>query len=135
MESIENTSTEDSTKETAKNETNDTPETETTSPQFPSFLARQYPISEGGMQTDMDCPNCEEEISGSYLPVFKCPHCESQIWRDNNGDVTHCEQNGANLELSEETKQLIRKYMQRAKTLLGGFEVFVDKMLQDKRIG
>jgi len=131
MEAIEITSAEDSTKETAKNETTDTPESQ----QYPSFLARQYPVSEGGMETDLDCPGCDKEISGSYLPVFKCPHCESQIWRDNNGDVTHCEQNGANLEMSEETKQLIRKYMQRAKTLLGGFEVFVDKMLQDKRIG
>jgi hypothetical protein len=35
----------------------------------------------------MNCPNCDEEIGGSYLPVFKCPHCESQIWRDESGDV------------------------------------------------
>ena len=86
MKTTETAQTEDSSRDHAKEDT-----TDTTSRQLPSFLARQYSASEGGVQTDMNCPNCDDEISGSFLPVFRCPHCESQIWRDEDGDVTSYE--------------------------------------------
>jgi chromosomal replication initiator protein len=62
-----------------------------TSTQSPVFLARQYSSSEGGVLTDMLCPNCSEKIKGSFLPVFRCPHCESRIWRNEDGNVTSFE--------------------------------------------
>ena len=87
MEPNETASAEDRTKEPNKEETTGTTEKGSKSSQYPSFLARQYSARDGGVQTDMNCPACDEEINGAYLPVFKCPHCESQIWSDESGDV------------------------------------------------
>ncbi|MEI6207676.1 MAG: hypothetical protein WCP20_12910 [Desulfuromonadales bacterium] len=72
--------------EPSKEETTGTTVNDSTS-QYPSFLARQYSACDGGVQAEMNCPACDEEICGSYLPVFNCPHCESQIWRNESGDV------------------------------------------------
>jgi hypothetical protein len=98
----------------------------------PSILTKQYSPYDGGVPTEMECPDCEEEITGSYLPVFKCPHCDCQIWRDNNGDVIHYEQNIPKLVLSEETKVVVRKYMGKAKLVLAGLEAIIEHVLQDK---
>ncbi len=54
-------------------------------------LSQQHPSSKGGMSTDMFCPSCREEICGFYLPTFRCPHCSSMIWRDEEGNVTNSE--------------------------------------------
>ncbi|MEI6207677.1 MAG: hypothetical protein WCP20_12915 [Desulfuromonadales bacterium] len=59
---------------------------------FPSMLAQQFSAADGGMVTDMYCPVCREEIFGTYLPIFECPHCEVKIWRDDKGNVTSYEQ-------------------------------------------
>jgi predicted RNA-binding Zn-ribbon protein involved in translation (DUF1610 family) len=77
---------------TTENTDNDTPSDETPSFLSPSFLSRQYSADAGGMDTCMCCPFCGKEIRGSYLPIFKCPHCEILIWRDEKGDVISYEQ-------------------------------------------
>lgn len=67
-------------------------EATSTSSTEPSIFAQQFSAAEGGMATDMYCPSCGEEISGSFLPVFRCPHCEILIFRDEKGNVTNYEQ-------------------------------------------
>ena len=57
-----------------------------------SIFARQYSASEGGMDTDLHCPGCGEQINGSYLPIFRCPFCDIQIWRNDRGIITNYEQ-------------------------------------------
>jgi len=57
-----------------------------------NILMQQVSEDEGGVPTDMYCPGCREEIHGSYLPIFFCPYCEIQIWRDDSGTVTNYEQ-------------------------------------------
>lgn len=57
-----------------------------------NILMQQVSEDEGGVPTDMYCPGCREEIHGSYLPIFFCPFCEIQIWRDDSGTVTNYEQ-------------------------------------------
>lgn len=52
-----------------------------------SFFAQQVSAEEGGCHIDMLCPHCREQITGSYLPSFSCPHCESFIVTDGNGEV------------------------------------------------
>jgi predicted RNA-binding Zn-ribbon protein involved in translation (DUF1610 family) len=55
-------------------------------------MSQQYSSQEGGVPTDMYCPSCREEICGSYLPIFECPHCDVKIWRDDKGNVISYEQ-------------------------------------------
>jgi len=67
------------------------PSDDTTSP-LQGVFTRQYSESQGGVATDLFCPSCGDTISGTYLPIFRCPHCEILIWRDDQGTVTHYEQ-------------------------------------------
>ena len=68
-----------------------TAEVANSSSYFVRFMARQYTAAEGGVQTDMKCPECGTEIIGTYLPIFNCPHCDIQIWRDEKGNAINFE--------------------------------------------
>lgn len=57
-----------------------------------SVFTKQFSESEGGIPTDLFCPDCGDTICGTYLPIFRCPHCEILIWRDEDGTVTYYEQ-------------------------------------------
>lgn len=61
-------------------------------PNSPGIFAQEYSAEEGGKPTEIYCPACGEEINGSYLPMFRCPHCAILIFRDENGNVTNHEQ-------------------------------------------
>ena len=64
----------------------------TPTPNIRGVYAQQYSKEEGGMTTEIFCPACGEEICGSYLPLFRCPHCDIMIFRDDKGQVTNHEQ-------------------------------------------
>jgi predicted RNA-binding Zn-ribbon protein involved in translation (DUF1610 family) len=57
-----------------------------------NVFVQEYSAEEGGITTDMYCPGCGEEIEGSFLPMFRCPHCDILIFRDDKGNVTNYEQ-------------------------------------------
>ena len=57
-----------------------------------NFFAKQYSANECGIPTDIYCLACGEKIYGSFLPTFKCPHCEILICRDDSGNITNFEQ-------------------------------------------
>ena len=56
------------------------------------IFSQQYTPDEGGVPTEIFCPSCGDEICGSYLPLFRCPHCNILIFRDEDGHVTNYEQ-------------------------------------------
>jgi predicted RNA-binding Zn-ribbon protein involved in translation (DUF1610 family) len=91
MKEIEAASTENDRNEPAKEKPTDNSEKNTAST-HPGILAQQCTVADGGMATDMYCPACREEIFGTYLPIFECPHCAIKIWRDDKGNVTSYEQ-------------------------------------------
>ena len=71
----------------AKHEPPDTTAKEEKSSLCPKSYPQQCTPDEGGMRTDIYCQICGGEISGSYLTIFKCPHCKVQIWRDDKNNV------------------------------------------------
>lgn len=69
MEPIKTEATEERTNEPARKETTDNREEFTATSQHSNILAQQFTADEGGVQTDMYCPACREEIFGTYLPI------------------------------------------------------------------
>lgn len=92
MKTIKSEPEEDRAEEPTKDETTDNTKKSTAISSYPSIFAQQFTPGEGGVPTDMYCPACREEIFGTYLPIFECPHCEVKIWRDDKGNVTSYEQ-------------------------------------------
>ncbi|TLM69234.1 MAG: hypothetical protein FDZ69_00235 [Deltaproteobacteria bacterium] len=46
------------------------------------------------MDVDILCPSCRELIVGTYLPMFRCPHCEVMIVLDQeDGELIAYERN------------------------------------------
>ena len=82
MKTIKAEPLEERTKEPAGEESPDNTEKSTVTSLHSNILAQQFTADEGGVPTDMYCPACREEIFGTYLPIFECPHCEVKIWRD-----------------------------------------------------
>lgn len=68
------------------------PTVASSNPDSPDIFSQQYSAEEGGMPTEIFCPSCGEEISGSYLPCFRCPHCSTLMFRDERGIVITYEQ-------------------------------------------
>jgi hypothetical protein len=61
----------------------------------PRLLAQQYSAEEGGIEIDILCPECRELVQGSYLPIFRCPHCDIMIAIDpEDGEIMYHEQGG-----------------------------------------
>jgi predicted RNA-binding Zn-ribbon protein involved in translation (DUF1610 family) len=79
-------------KEPATEESADITGADSASPPPSNIFAEQHSAIEGGIPTDLYCPACGEEISGSYLPMFRCPHCNILMFRDDKGHVTNHEQ-------------------------------------------
>lgn len=54
------------------------------------LLAQEFSTEEGGIEIDILCPECRELISGSYLPMFHCPHCDIMIGIDpEDGEIMY----------------------------------------------
>lgn len=132
--------TDDKTPKPATEESSNQAVKDCNSSNHQSFFAQQYSSSEGGMLTDMYCPGCGEEISGSYLPVFMCPHCEIQIWRDDKGNVTHHEQKHTCPECGHvfgdltdeaptEFRRMVRNFEQKAESAFMGLDRIVNRIL------
>jgi predicted RNA-binding Zn-ribbon protein involved in translation (DUF1610 family) len=109
------------------------------SPLHPNFFAQQYTAAEGGVPKDMYCPSCGEEISGFHLPIFMCPHCENQIWRDDKGNVTNYEQKHTcpecghrfgeiTDEASTEFRKVVRNFEQKAESAFLGLDRIVNRI-------
>lgn len=62
----------------------------------PSLLTLECSKDEGGIDVDILCPDCRELIVGTYLPMFRCPHCEVVIFLDEDGElIAHERNNGS----------------------------------------
>ena len=106
----------------------------------PGIFSQQYSADEGGMSTEIFCPSCGEEIRGSYLPCFRCPHCSTLIFRDERGIVisyeqTHtCPECGHTFgEMSEEAptdfRRFCRNFEQKTEGVILQLERFVGRLL------
>jgi len=73
MEPIKTEATEERTNEPASEEAADNSEESSVASSHSNILSQQFTADEGGVQTDMYCPACREEIFGTYLPIFECP--------------------------------------------------------------
>lgn len=104
-----------------------------------NVFSSQYSAGEGGMATDMYCPGCGEEIFGSFLSIFMCPHCQIQIWRDEEGNVTHFEQKHTcpecghtfgdmTDEASTEFRKMCRNIEQKAEGVFLGLDRIVNRI-------
>jgi predicted RNA-binding Zn-ribbon protein involved in translation (DUF1610 family) len=131
--------TKDRPKEPAKEEATADTDKNTASSLHPNFFAQQYSTEEGGIPTDMYCPACGEEIRGSHLPIFMCPHCENQIWRDDNGNVTNYEQKHTCPECGHtfgdmtdeaptEFSRIVRNFEQKTESVFLGFDRIVNRI-------
>ncbi len=50
-------------------------------------LGATDPVAEHGQEMDLLCPECSRPIDGTYLPIFRCPHCDVMICVDEQGSV------------------------------------------------
>jgi predicted RNA-binding Zn-ribbon protein involved in translation (DUF1610 family) len=139
MKPIKTEPAKDITKEPAREETTDNTEKSTATDLHSNVFAQQFTAEEGGVSTDIYCPSCGEEINGSYLPIFVCPSCEIQIWRDTNGNVTHFEQKHTCPECSHtfgdltdeaptEFRRACRNLEQKAEGVFLGLDRIVNRM-------
>lgn len=139
MKSIKTEPAEDRTQEPARKESTDNIEKSTTSTRHPSIVAQQFSVCEGGVPTDMYCPACREEIFGTYLPIFECPHCDVKIWRDDKGNVTSYEQKHTCPECGHsfgkwtddppsEFARTVRNFEQKAESAFLGLDRIVNRL-------
>lgn len=139
MEPIGTKSKEGSIKEPRNVQSISTPFTDAISSTLNNNLAQQYSSDESGMPTDMYCPACGEEISGSYLTTFKCPHCDIHIWRDDKGNITNYEQkhtcpecghtfSDMTDEAPTEFRRVIRNFEQKAEGVFLGLDRIVNRI-------
>lgn len=105
----------------------------------PNVFAQKHSAEEGGMPTDIYCPACGEEISGSYLPMFRCPHCDVLIFRDDKGNVTNYEQKHTcpecghifgemSDEASTEFRRMVRNFEQKTESAILGLDKIVSRI-------
>ena len=132
--------TEEKPKECSKEDPTQGDVNDTGSSVHTSIFSQQYSASEGGISTDMFCPTCGDTISGTFLPIFRCPHCEILIWRDDKGHVTNYERkhtcpecghtfNDMTDEAPTEFRRACRNLEQKAEGVFLGLDRIMNRIL------
>ena len=135
METTESAATEDKSKGTENRAEN-----QTSSSIQSNVFAQQYTAEEGGVPTNLYCPDCGEEIEGTFLTIFRCPHCDILIFRDDKGNVTNYEQKHTCPECGHtfgdmtdeaptEFRRMVRNFEQKTEGVMLGFDKIISRIL------